>query len=111
GDVIADGDSIYGDGVAVATRMESLAEPDGINVSRGVRDQIRDRLPFAFEDLGEHEVKDIARPVRVFRITLDKPTAAPMASRAVRKPIPPPRPAALIVLPFQNVGGDTETEF
>jgi plasmid stabilization system protein ParE len=52
----------------VASRMESLAEPGGINVSRAVRDQVRDRLPIAFEDLGEHEVRNVARPVRVFRI-------------------------------------------
>ena len=60
GDVVSDGDLIYGDGVAVASRMESLAEPGGINVSRAVRDQVRDRLPIIFEDFGEHEVKNIA---------------------------------------------------
>jgi len=71
GDVVTDGDLIYGQGVDIASRMESLAEPGGINVSRAVRDQVRDRLPIAFEDLGEHEVKNISRPVRAFRIVLD----------------------------------------
>ena len=76
GDVVSDGDMIFGDGVTVAARMESLAEPGGINVSRAVRDQVRDRLPVAFEDLGSHEVANIARPVRVFRVVLDDAPAA-----------------------------------
>jgi adenylate cyclase len=105
GDVVTDGDLIYGWAVDRGSRMESLAEPGGINVSRSVREQVRDRLPIAFEDLGEHEVKN-ARPVRVFRIALDQP-ASPVRRRAAT---PPERPG-LVVLPFQNLGGDTETEF
>jgi len=66
GDVIDDGGDLFGDGVNVAARLEALAEPGGVCVSRAVRDQIRDKLPFAFEDLGEFQVKNIARPVRVF---------------------------------------------
>src|SRR6516164_5542804 len=65
GDVIVDNDDIFGDGVNVAARLEALAKPGGICISRTVRDQIRDRLPYAFEDLGEQAVKNIARPVRV----------------------------------------------
>ena len=72
GDVIIDGDEIYGDGVNVAARLESLAEPGSICVSRPVRNQVRDKLPFDFEDIGEHEVKNIARPIRVFRVGLDE---------------------------------------
>ncbi len=68
GDVIIDGDDIYGDGVNVAARLESLAEPGGIYVSRVVRDQVRDKLDFGFEDMGAQSVKNIARPVRVHRI-------------------------------------------
>src|ERR1700722_20337605 len=63
GDVIVDGDDIFGDGVNVAARLEALAEPGGICISRMVRDQIRDKLTYAFEDLGEQSVKNIARPV------------------------------------------------
>jgi adenylate cyclase len=63
GDIIVQGDDIYGDGVNVAARLEALAEPGGICISRMVRDQIRDKLPFAFEDLGEQSVKNIARPM------------------------------------------------
>jgi adenylate cyclase len=68
GDVIADNDDIFGDGVNVAARLEALAEPGGICVSRVVRDQVRDRFPYAFEDMGEQSVKNIARPVRVFAL-------------------------------------------
>jgi adenylate cyclase len=110
GDVVSDGDLIYGDGVAIASRMESLAEPGGINVSRAVRDQVRDRLPITFEDIGEHEVNNIARPVRVFRIVLEERSAAPVSTGRRRAATAPDRPA-LAVLPFQNLGGDAETEF
>src|SRR5207247_2804354 len=89
GDVVTDGDLIYGQGVDIASRLESLAQPGGINVSRAVRDQVRDRLPIGFEDLGEHEVKNIARPVRAFRVVLDKP-AAPPTSPARKQAAAPP---------------------
>ncbi len=110
GDLVSDGDLIYGDGVTVAARLESLAEPGGINVSRAVRDQVRDRLPIAFEDLGEHEIKNIARPVRGFRIALDERAASPAGAVRKRAVAPPEKPA-LAVLPFQNLGGDAEAEF
>src|SRR5438445_4627205 len=78
GDVIVEGGDIFGDGVNLAARLEALAEPGGICVSRVVRDQVRDKLDFAFEDLGEQQVKNIARPVRVYRVregALQTPTA------------------------------------
>jgi adenylate cyclase len=68
GDVIAEEDDIFGDGVNVAARLEGLAEPGGIWISRTVRNQIRDRLPYPFEDLGEQSVKNIVRPVRVYAL-------------------------------------------
>ena len=71
GDIVIDGDDILGDGVNVAARLEALAEPGGICIRRAVRNQIRDKLDLAYEDMGEVEVKNIARPVRVFRILLD----------------------------------------
>src|SRR5712671_705217 len=70
GDIIKDGRDIYGDGVNVAARLEALAEAGGICVSRVVRDQVRDKLPVAFEDLGEQQVKNIARPIRIYRVLL-----------------------------------------
>ncbi|MBK7331207.1 MAG: hypothetical protein IPI87_01855 [Betaproteobacteria bacterium] len=77
GDIIIDGDDIFGDGVNVAARLEALADPGGICVSRNVRDQVLDKLSFAFEDLGAREVKNIARPVDVYRISLDAEAPAP----------------------------------
>jgi class 3 adenylate cyclase len=105
GDVVSDGDLIYGDGVTVASRLESLAEPGGINVSRAVRDQVRDRLAIAFEDLDEHEIENIARPVRVFRIALDERAASSRGAVRKRGAAPPDKPA-VAVLPFQNLGGE-----
>src|SRR5215471_13746724 len=69
GDVIADGDDIYGDGVNIAARLEALAEPGSICISRVVRDQIRDKLPYPFADMGEQSVKNIARPVRAYAMS------------------------------------------
>src|SRR5712675_1298162 len=68
GDIIAEGGDIFGDGVNVAARLEALAEPGGICISRTVRDQIRDKLTYQFEDLGEQSVKNIARRVRVYAL-------------------------------------------
>ncbi len=104
GDIIIDEHDIYGDGVNVAARLEVLAEPGGICVSRVVRDQVRDKVDFGFEDLGEHQVKNIARPVHVYRI--------PLAEAARTKaPLPLPDKPSLAVLPFQNMTGDTEQEY
>jgi class 3 adenylate cyclase len=75
GDVIVEEHDIFGDGVNVAARLEALAEPGGICVSRVVRDQVRDKLDFAFEDLGEQQVKNIARPVRIYALRLEAVTA------------------------------------
>ncbi len=66
GDIIVEGDDIYGDGVNIAARLENLAEPDGICVRRNVRNEVRDKLDLDYEDRGEIEVKNIARPIRVF---------------------------------------------
>jgi adenylate cyclase len=110
GDVLTDGEAIYGDGIAVASRLESLAEPGGINVSRAVRDHVRDQLPIAFTDLGQHEVPNLARPVRAFRIALDR-QPAPQPSAAGKRSAAPPEKPAVAVLPFQNLGGDAEAEF
>src|SRR5438876_10715650 len=68
GDVIVEGDDLYGDGVNIAARIESLADAGGVFVSNTVHDHVRDRLPLAFEDLGEQQVKNITRPVRVYRV-------------------------------------------
>jgi adenylate cyclase len=87
GDVIVEHDDIFGDGVNIAARLEALAEPGGICISRLVRDQIRDKLPYPFEDRGEQSVKNIARPVRVYALRHEA-VADPPASRV---PIVSPR--------------------
>jgi adenylate cyclase len=87
GDIIADEGDIFGDGVNVAARLEALSDPGGLCISRMVRDQIRDKLPYAFEDLGEQSVKNITRPVRVYAL---RPEAV-AAPRASRRPIGSPR--------------------
>ena len=86
GDVIAEADDIYGDGVNVAARLEALAEPGGVCISRVVRDQIRDKLPYPFEDRGEQTVKNIARPVRVFALRPEAGAELPMANAPIAVP-------------------------
>ena len=86
GDVIAEGDDIFGDGVNVAARLEALAEPGGICVSGTVRDQIRDRLPYPVEDRGEQSVKNIARPVRVYALRPEAIADLPASSLPVAAP-------------------------
>jgi TolB-like protein/class 3 adenylate cyclase len=109
GDVIVEGDDIYGDGVNIAARLEALAEPGGICVRRNVRNQIRDKLDLDFEDLGEIEVKNIARQVRTFRVVLDEkaealatPVIEDFTKRGTRyRPVA----AAAIVMLLLVVGG------
>ena len=110
GDVIAEEHDIFGDGVNVAARLEALAEPGGICVSRVVRDQVRDRLDYIFDDMGEQEIKNIARPVRVYRVR-DRavPVSQLLPGSAQRLPLPD-KPS-LAVLPFTNMSGDPEQEF
>jgi adenylate cyclase len=111
GDVIVDGGDIYGDGVNVAARLEALAEPGGICISRTVRDQIRDKLAYAFEDLGEQQVKNISRPVRVYAVRRE-PTMELTAAGAVTIPqtAAPPR-LSIVVLPFANLSSDADQQY
>ena len=78
--MIIDGDDIYGDGVKIAARLEALAEPGGTCISRVVRDQIRDKLPYPFADMGEQTVKNIARPVGVFAMNANAVALTPLAA-------------------------------
>ena len=111
GDVIAERDDIFGDGVNVAARLEALAEPGGICVSRVVRDQVRDRLDYTFDDLGEQHVKNIARPVRVcvLRPATIADAASPCA-RPISQPTFAPR-LSVVVLPFTNLSNDLDQQY
>jgi adenylate cyclase len=109
GDVIVEDGDIFGDGVNVAARLQELAAPNGICVSAAVRDQVGDRLDVAFEDLGEQCVKNILRPIRIFRVLLDKESRLPFEGVA-EEPSPAAKPS-LVVLPFVNMSGDPEQEF
>jgi adenylate cyclase len=114
GDVIAEEDDIFGDGVNVAARLEGLAEPGGICVSRVVRDQVRDKLDYGFEDLGEQSVKNIARPVRVYALRPgtvgDLPTASVPPATLISQPAVAPR-LSIVVLPFANLSDDREQQY
>jgi adenylate cyclase len=110
GDVIAEEHDILGDGVNIAARLEALAEPGGICISRTVRDHIRDKLPFPLEDMGEQQVKNIARPVRVYRVC-DRASPIEQPLPASPQPLPLPDKPSIAVLPFANLSGDPEQEY
>jgi len=112
--VIVEDDDIFGDGVNVAARLEELAEPGGICISRVVRDQVRDNLAYAFSDLGEQSVKNIARPVRIYALrpeavaSLPSPTVAPGRTTSQRAVAPR---LSIVVLPFTNLGNDPQQQY
>jgi TolB-like protein len=115
GDVIVEPDDIFGDGVNIAARLEALAEPGGICISRTVYDHIGERLPYSFEDIGEQSVKNIARPLRAYVMS-----AAAVASLPPDpSPIEASKPAmvsnaprlSIVVLPFANLSKDPEQEY
>jgi adenylate cyclase len=110
GDVLVEGDDLYGDGVNIAARIEALTDAGGVFVSNTVHDHVRDRLPYAFEDLGEQQVKNIARPVRVYRVH-DPGAAAKSASAPALPSLPLPDKPSIAVLPFANITGDPEQEY
>jgi adenylate cyclase len=107
GDVIADGERIYGDGVNIAARVESLAEGGGICISGTVYDQVENKLKVEYEYLGEQEVKNITKPVRVYRVRIESKDTVSEISRRLKLPDKP----SIAVLPFANMSGVPEQEY
>ena len=110
GDIIPEGGTIYGDGVNIAARLEKLAKPGGVVVSRAIREQVEGRLQVAFSDLGQQELKNIARPVEAFEVQRSaaerKPIAASKAGRSSAD-----QKLGIAILPFTNMSGDKEQEY
>ena len=104
GDIMIDGGDIFGDGVNVAARLEGLADPGGICVSMRVQEDVQGKLDFTFEDAGEHHLKNIARPIRAYRVRLVGGLSSPPSLITPEKP-------SIAVLPFQNMSGDAEQEY
>ena len=105
GDIIIDGDDIFGDGVNVAARLQELAAPGGICVSGRVQEDVRGKLDIVFEDAGDQQLKNIAWPVRVYRVS---PSGA---APAAQPPLPLPDKPSIAVLPFKNMSGDPDQEY
>jgi len=107
GDVVQDGDRIYGSGVNVAARIEGISDPGGICVSRNVYDQVKDKLDFTFGYIGEHEVKNIKEPVQVYKVLSESDLTAPLIDIPLELPDKP----SIAVLPFVNISGDPGQEY
>jgi TolB-like protein/class 3 adenylate cyclase/Tfp pilus assembly protein PilF len=110
GDVIVGADDLFGDGVNIAARLESIAAPGGIYLSSSAYDQVCGKIGAEFADLGDQSLKNIDRPVRVYAVVPDRSGAAAQIGRTTPKPLSAPR-LSIVVLPFVNIGGDPEQDY
>ena len=110
GDVIVEAHDIFGDGVNIAARLESIAEPGGISISSSAYDQVRGKVGVEFADMGEQNLKNIARPMRAYAVVRDGPGPATQAESARPGPLSPPH-LSIVVLPFANLSGDPEQDY
>jgi adenylate cyclase len=110
GDVIAEDDTIHGDGVNIAARLEKLSEPGGVCIGRAIYDQVKGKLACAYEDLGEQRFHNIAELVRVYRVKPAKGSADRSPGSPAKDPLPLPDKPSIAVLPFQNLSADPEQE-
>jgi TolB-like protein/class 3 adenylate cyclase len=108
GDILIEGDDILGDGVNIAARLEGIADPGGICISSSAYDQVRGKVAAEFADLGDQELKNIARPIRAFAVIH---AGQGVHTPAGRKQPPAPAPLSIVVLPLAHIGGDAEQEY
>jgi TolB-like protein/class 3 adenylate cyclase/tetratricopeptide (TPR) repeat protein len=111
GDIIIDGDDIFGDGVNVAARVEAECEPGGVCLSGSAFEQLRSKTVFAFEDMGERQLKNIERPIRIYSVRMGEPKLNTSGMTGTAKSLPLPEKPSIAVLPFQNMSGDPEQEY
>ena len=111
GDIIIEGDDIFGDGVNIAARVESECEPGGVYLSGSAFDQVRGKTDFSFDDLGEKLLKNIDRPVRLYAVSHPGLTAGKVLNQGGTQRLPLPEKPSIAVLPFQNMSGDPEQEY
>src|SRR6267142_5704088 len=114
GDVIFDDNDIFGDGVNIAVRLEGIAEPGGVCMSDDAYRQVRGKIELAFDDMGPQSLKNIAEPMRAWRLQIDKNSPSTLPKRAAAETAQPPAlpdKPSVAVLPFQNMSGDPEQDY